>query len=70
MIEVKVVKVPSVVKNVALEDGSTVNTALETACVDVPTNHKVTVNGDSQGTSFVLSDGDKIIIAKGAKGNL
>ena len=70
MIEVKVVKVPSVVKTVALDDGATVEEALSTANVDIPDNHQVTVNGEKVDVDTTLNNCDKIIITKSAKGNI
>lgn len=69
MIEVKVVRVPAVMKDVALEDGATVADALRAADLSVQTGEKIQVNGVDATPSKVLSNGDRVILAKGAKGN-
>lgn len=69
-VSVKIVEVPGAVREVVLEDGATVSDALTTAGMTVRDGYKLEVSGKpgaSEGT--VLSDGDKVVLAKGAKGN-
>jgi hypothetical protein len=68
-IEVKVIRVPGLSQEVGLEDGATVADALAAANTSVEAGEKATLNGvDCQMTS-VMSQGDRLIIVKGAKGN-
>lgn len=70
MVEVKVIEVPGAVRDIALETGSaTVGEALSTAGVTVRDGYTVKVNGNEAGNDTVLSNGDRVIISKGAKGN-
>jgi uncharacterized Zn ribbon protein len=69
MITIKVIRVPGAVVDVALEDGATVENALSAAGTSLQSGEKVTVNGSDASLGTVLSDGDKVILAKGAKGN-
>jgi hypothetical protein len=67
-ITVKVVQVPGAVKELELENGSTVGTALEVASISTD-GRSIQLNGAATTTDAALSDGDKVIVAKGAKGN-
>lgn len=69
MIEVKVMKVPGTVRNVALQDGATVSDALAAAEMSVDSNQTIQVDGASASGTTTLSDGSRVIIAAGAKGN-
>lgn len=69
VITVKVIRVPGAVKEVGLEEGSTVEAALAAAELSVSDGEGVKLNAADTTMDTVLSDGDKIIIAKGAKGN-
>lgn len=69
MIEVKVMKVPGAVRNVALQDGATVDDALVAAEMSVDTNQTIQVDGSAASGSTTLTDGSRVIIAAGAKGN-
>jgi len=68
-ISVKVVRIPGTVKEVGLEDGSTVAQALAAAGLTTAQGEGLQVNGSPCDNNTVLNDGDSIIIAKGAKGN-
>lgn len=69
MIEVKVMKVPGAVRNVALQDGATVSDALAAAEMSVDSNQTIQVDGSNASGTTTLSDGSRVIIAAGAKGN-
>lgn len=68
-VEVKVVRVPGAVKDVVLETGATVNDALAAAGVSLDSNESVVVNGQATSGTAPISDGSRILVAKGAKGN-
>lgn len=68
-ISVKVVRVPGAVQDLELEDGATVQDALAAAGTSVGGNENLKLNGASTTTDARLSTGDRLIIAKGAKGN-
>ena len=67
-IEVKVVRVPGAVKDVALNDGANVADALGAANVHLGAGETVSMNGNTVEMSQPLSNGDRVIVAKGAKG--
>ena len=67
-IEVKVVRVPGAVTDVALNSGATVSDALRAANIDMGEGETVSMNGATVNGSRALSQGDRIIVAKGAKG--
>lgn len=69
MITAKVVKVPGAQVEVVLEDGATVQDALDAAGKTVDEGQTVQVNGTQASTSTEISDGARVVIAKGAKGN-
>lgn len=64
---VKVSRMPGKTIEVAIEDDSTVSTALEIAEVTAATNEKITVNGEPATLSTVLFDEDVVLLAKDAK---
>lgn len=66
---VKVIRVPGAVKDVALNQGATVADALAAADMSVDSGEKVSLNGVDVPTSTAVTDGSRIVIAKGAKGN-
>lgn len=69
MITVKVVVVPGMLKEVALEDGTnTVANALEAADVNAE-GRSIQINGVTASTSDAIKDGDRIMVAKSTKGN-
>lgn len=67
--QVKVVRVPGAVSDLELDDGATVGDALSAAQLTVGSGETIKVNGSSATESTRLSNGDRIIVAKGAKGN-
>lgn len=68
MITVKVANFPGTVTEVVVEDGATVSNAFTAAGIS-PTGSIYSVNGNEAGPDTVLSDGDRVVSAKGAKGN-
>jgi hypothetical protein len=66
-IMVKCVRMPGAVTEVAVEDGADVAAALDAANIIVGSTESITVNGSTAASDQVLSDGDRIIIAKEAK---
>jgi putative ubiquitin-RnfH superfamily antitoxin RatB of RatAB toxin-antitoxin module len=67
MIEVKTIRVPGSVQQIALEDGATVGDALDVSNLEVGSNEQITVNGSPASTSTVLNDGDRVLLTKAAK---
>lgn len=67
MITAKVAKLGGLVKEVALEDNSTVYQALEVAGMDA-TGMEIKVNGRSHDAEFRLHSGDIITLAPRVKG--
>lgn len=67
-IEVKVVRVPGAVTEVVLNSGATVADALRSANIDLGSGETVSMNGSTVSGGQQLSNGDRIIVAKGAKG--
>lgn len=68
-ITVKVIRVPGAVSEVGLYDGATVADALVAANETVNSGEAVKVGAADASQNTVLQDGDRVIIAKGAKGN-
>lgn len=69
MINVKVIRIPGFVKPVLLSDNATIADALQAAEVTLGTNEACTLNGTSAGVHEQLREGDRIVLAVGAKGN-
>lgn len=69
VIEVKVVRVPGAVKDVMLNDGATVADALSAAGITLESGEAAKVNGSDVDSTTTLSNGDRVILAKAAKGN-
>jgi sulfur carrier protein ThiS len=67
-VQAKVVRVPGAVKDVELNSGATVSDALRAAGVDLGPGETVSMNGSTVEGSREISQGDRIIVAKGAKG--
>ena len=67
--EVKVVRVPGRTSVVELNNGATVQDALTAAEVSVSEGEVCKLNAVDADMSASVHEGDKIIIAKGAKGN-
>ena len=68
VITVKVIRVPGTVTEVGLESGSTVGDALSAASIEVGSGEAVSLNGSTVATDATVNDGDRLIVAKGAKG--
>lgn len=69
MITVKVIRVPGVAVEVGLNDGATVTDALTAANTSLQSGEQLTINGAPAELNSSLSDGDRVILAKAAKGN-
>lgn len=69
MINIKVARVPGTVKEVALNDGATVNDALSNAGIRLESGEALKVNGVNAEAGQILRDGDRVVLVKGAKGN-
>ncbi len=69
IITVKVIRVPGSVSEVGLEAGATISDALSAANVVVESHESMQLNGNVVDGSTVLSDGDRVIVSKAAKGN-
>ena len=69
MCEVRVARVPGAIQTVAVESGSSVADCLAAAGVEVGSNEAVKLNGANASLTATVSDNDRIVISKGAKGN-
>ncbi len=70
IITVKIIRIPGgSVNEIGLEGGKTITEALAIADVTVGGQEAVTLNGSSAEGSVRLSDGDRIVVSKSAKGN-
>jgi UPF0288 family protein (methanogenesis marker protein 3) len=67
MLFAKVIRVPGAVVEVGLEEGATVQDALDAADVSVAENEAITVNGMAATTATLLPDGARLVVARGAK---
>ena len=67
MIFVKVIRVGNPIKEVALDDNASVSAGLTAAEFSLSDGEGVTVNGTPVDLDSTLKDGDRIILAKGAK---
>ncbi len=67
--EVKVIRVPGRTTTVELPSGATVAEALNLASISVESGEECKLNAVTASMDAVLTEGDKIIVAKGAKGN-
>ena len=67
-VNVRVVRVPGAVKEVCLDDGATVGDALSQAGIDLGAGEAVTMNGNLVESTRIVHEGDRVIVAKGAKG--
>ena len=68
MITVKIVQIGTAVTEVTLEDNATVGDALAAYGKPIPEGATYSINGTSADVGESVSDGDSLIIAKGAKG--
>ncbi len=67
--EIKVIRVPGRTSTVEVPDGSSVAEALNAANINLQAGEACKVNGSTADLNASLSEGDKVIVAKGAKGN-
>ena len=65
---VKIGKMPGKIEEIALEDGTTVQQALEIVGLDSE-GYEIRVNGTASTTSAELSDGNVVLLTKMIKGN-
>jgi sulfur carrier protein ThiS len=68
-IQVKVIRMPALVRDVNLPDGSTVADALREAQITADDAEQITVNGNATTYTAVLTDQARVVLARGAKGN-
>lgn len=68
-ISVKVVKLPGRVSEYVLDDGATVEQALDLAKITLATNSEIKVNGDIANKSRTLANGDNVLVSEKIKGN-
>lgn len=68
-ITVKVIRVPGGVQEVAIDDGSTVADALSAANITPNSNEAIKIGAESVTLDSPVLDGDRVVIAQGAKGN-
>lgn len=66
---IKVIRVPGGVNELQMAPGSTVKDALSILGITTSEGEGIQVNGANADLSYTLQDGDRITIAKGAKGN-
>ena len=66
---VKVVRVPGAVTEVALSQGATVADALSAAGISSSGSESIRVGAADATVDTSVSDGDRVVIAQGAKGN-
>jgi hypothetical protein len=67
---VKVCRIPGSVKDVMIDDNATVAQALAAAELTVSSGEAVKLDGLDTSMDAIPSDGSRIIVAKGAKGNV
>lgn len=67
IITIKVVRVPGTVVELGLEAGATITDALNAASITASSNEEITLNGIKTTPDAVLSDNDRVILAKSAK---
>ncbi len=67
--QVQVIQVPGTIKSVTLNFGASVRDAISAAGVNLSGGETLKVNGLEATVDAALNDGDKLMIAKGAKGN-
>ncbi len=68
--EIKVIRVPGATVTVEIPEGHMVAQALESASVYLGSGEACKLNGSACEMHDVCHEGDKIIVAKGAKGNI
>jgi putative ubiquitin-RnfH superfamily antitoxin RatB of RatAB toxin-antitoxin module len=68
-IEVKVCKVPGALQVVMVREGATVQDALNAAGITVQSGELVKLEGLDTSMTSVVSNGSRVVVSKGAKGN-
>jgi len=68
--EIKVIRVPGRTSTVEVSEGASVAEALNAAGINLQSGEACKVNGAQSDLNATLSEGDKVIVAKGAKGNV
>lgn len=68
--EVKVIRVPGRTATVEVSEGASIAEALQAANIDLASGEACKLNGATAEFGDILTEGDKVIVAKGAKGNL
>lgn len=66
---VKVVRIPGAVTEVALSQGATVADAMSAAGISSSGSESIRVGAADATVDTSVSDGDRVVIAQGAKGN-
>ena len=66
---VKVVRIPGAVTEVALSQGATVADAMSAAGISSTGSESIRVGAADATVDTSVSDGDRVVIAQGAKGN-
>lgn len=70
MLEVKVIELPGFTKTVAVNNGATIRDAIVAAEVNIGADVKVQRNHEKDvAQSATVAEGDRIVVAKAAKGN-
>lgn len=67
---VKIGRYPGIIKEVGLEDGSTVQDALSAAELSMDNGTSIQVNGEAATLSTVLYEDDMVRLSKQIKGNV
>jgi sulfur carrier protein ThiS len=68
-ITVKVIRVPGGVNEVAVNEGATVAEVLAAADISPNSNEAIKIGAEAVDLDSTVSDGDRVVIAQGAKGN-
>ena len=69
MITVKVIRVPGAVTEVALNAGATIADALAAANMSTSATESIKLGAAPADVSTVVSNGDRVVVSQGAKGN-
>lgn len=70
MITVKVARIPGAIYDIELPDGATAAQALQKANINTARNDFLKVNGILSPADTVLNQGDRVVVAEDAKGNV
>jgi hypothetical protein len=66
---VKVIRIPGAVTEVALSAGASVADALSAASIEPTGSEAIKVGAETVEQGYTLTDGDRVVISQGAKGN-